>query len=164
MKTSICILFLICGLSNFSEAQHYRMAAGVRMGTEFGLSLQTKIINNLTLETIVNTSLSNNRQSVAFLLEDHKSLLTDRLNYYIGGGVSQSWTQDSLTNLPGGATIIMGVELTLGRYNLSWDYRPSLSLWGTDEKKFRSETAITLRYIFWKEAKKKVNWKFWEKK
>lgn len=164
MKTNYCLLsvLLIVPYSLFS--QHYRMAAGVRMGTEFGVSLQTKVVEHLTIETILNSSLSKNRQSVAFILEEHKSLLTNRLNYYIGAGPHQSWTRDSVTNLPGGITAIMGAELTLGRYNISWDYRPSISLWGKEPHKFTGETAITLRYIFWKDPKKKVNWKFWEKK
>lgn len=159
-----CIIALVFVTSTTGYSQYYNVAAGLRMGTEFGISVQGRIADKTTIEAIINTSLSSNRQSGTFLLEQHQSILTRRVNFYMGGGMHQSWTQDTLTHLPGGIAAIVGAEISLGKFNISWDYKPSVTLWGKEAHIYNGETAVTLRYVFWKIPKKKINWKFWEKK
>jgi len=158
-----CIIALVFITSTTAYSQYYNAAAGIRMGTEFGISAQVRVLEKTTIEGILNSSLSSNHQSITVLAEQHQSILTRRLNFYIGAGINQSWTNDSTSHYPGGFSTIVGTELSLGRFNVSWDYRPTVNLWGKGAHVYSGETAFTVRYVLWKVTKKKINWKFWEK-
>ncbi len=145
-------------------AQHYDIAAGIRMGSEFGLSAQTRILEHTTIESMVHTSLYRNYQAATVIIEQHQNLLTDRLNFYGGVGPYQCFARDTMTALPGGISLILGTEISIGRLNVSWDYKPTVNLWGKDDRKFSGETALTIRYIFKKEPKRKVKWSLWKPK
>ena len=161
-------LLLICSFffASLLSAQSYRTAAGVRLGTGIGLSIQQKVMDKTTLEGILQSKLKSDELSLTLLLERHHNLLTRRLNFYVGGGVHKSWytntgevtTKEQAAGISG----IAGVEFTPGRLSVSWDYKPALNVWGGDQF-FDSQTAVSLRYVFVKRKKKKINWKFWKK-
>lgn len=149
------ILVVVCLIPIMGQAQSYITAMGLRMGSNFGISLQQKIVGHLTVEGIVTSSAVTNQTTATALLEMHNSLISKRFNFYVGGGFHERW-QPSLDgtgqNLRG-VTAIAGAEMTLGRINISWDYKPVYHLNATTLP-FESETAVSLRYVFVKKGKK----------
>ncbi|NND31864.1 MAG: hypothetical protein HKN76_04680 [Saprospiraceae bacterium] len=147
---ALCILVPLC-----LSGQSYFTAMGLRMGTDFGITLQQKILGNLTMEGIVSSSAISNQTSATVLAEIHNPLISKRFNFYIGGGIHQRWRSsfDAGPNLRG-ITGIAGAEMTLGRINLAWDYKPVYHL-NAQQSAFESETAISLRYVFVRKLKNK---------
>jgi hypothetical protein len=96
----------------------------------------------------------------------------------MGGGLHKGWltnTDEVSYKDPFGIDFIAGIEFTMARINLSWDFKPAVNLIG-GEKTIYSQSGLSLRYVIAKkplfEGKnkkkrrkkdKKFNWKFWEK-
>lgn len=147
-----------------AEAQRYRTAAGVRMGTGFGFTVQQKIGKQSTIEGIFQVPFrSTDETMITLLYEEHKKLLGKRLNFYYGAGFHKGWAITSEIPDPMGISLIGGIELSFDRLNVSLDYKPAINTFSGD-RFFESHSAMSLRYIFVKQKKKKVNWKFWKKK
>lgn len=162
MLRQIFILISLCLFSWSIHAQSYVTSAGIRMGTEFGISVQQRLIDKLTLQGILSSSIREQENTFTVLLQTHQPLISKRFNFYLGGGFHTQW-QEAAEISPAnrqGITAIAGAEMTLGRLNLSWDFKPQYHLFTSDDPlRFQSETAITLRYVFIKKIKKKGNGK-----
>ena len=155
----IASLFTLGGM-----AQSYNTAAGPRLGTEIGLSVQQRISKKETIEFILNDVPRNNQVTISLLYEKHTALLFRQFNYYVGSGLHVGWINNRAEDDPKGPfgiSFITGVELRLGRTIFSLDYKPALNLTG-GYKRYQSEAAFSMRYIIIKKKKKKINWKFWE--
>ncbi|MEM9921912.1 MAG: hypothetical protein AAF990_27655 [Bacteroidota bacterium] len=162
------IILSTLGLLLFGQvllAQKYRTAAGIRLGTEIGLTLQQHVKDKITLEGIFQTRIKTKEIKLTVLGERHYKLLGKRMNFYLGAGVHKGWNTDTEATFgdPAGVTGVGGIELTLNRLNLSWDFQPAVNVVGGD-RLFVSQSAVSLRYVFIKPKKKKINWKFWKKK
>ncbi len=146
------------------NAQRYRTAAGVRLGTGFGLSVQQRLFKQSTLEGIFQVPLrTTDDTKLTLLYEEHRKLIGKRFNFYYGAGIHKGWAASKDDPDPSGISLIAGVEMSLDRLNLSLDYKPSLNTF-SGVRFFESQSALTLRYIILKQKKKKFNWKFWKKK
>jgi hypothetical protein len=158
-------------------AQSYGTAAGVRIGTEMGLTVKQQIWEYTTLEGIYSTGLLTPRKGISLLVAQHNSVITRRINVFYGGGYHKSWSVSDAGKLidPSGIALIGGMEMSIGKINLSWDVKPVINLWGGSTKKFDFPTAISVRYIIADRIKfnkigKKNNslnfedWMFWKKK
>lgn len=146
------LLLLICLSLPLSQlhAQKYDLAVGPRLGTEIGLSAQYRISKKATLETILHSSFLEDLNVLAVIYEDHQSIIFRRFNFYSGLGPHFGWydsRSEATPNNPVGLTALVGIEITLGRFNISWDYKPMIHLSG-GKRTFNSETAITLRRVF----------------
>lgn len=145
-------------------AQHYKMAVGLRVGDSYGLSVQGKLFGNTSIEAILHPGLGEQYNNASILIKQHQSIISDRLNIYGGAGPMQSWKNgeyETNTSIKtGGIRAILGAELTIGRYNISWDFAPGLYLWGNKGGSFTGGSAFSLRYVLFKRAKKKIklNW------
>ena len=169
-KIPIILIFLILSFSNF--AQKYTTSAGVRVGTDFGISVQQKIFKNSTIEGIFQTNLGGkNDIMLTFLWEQHQKMIGKRINFYYGAGIHKGWiiNNDPELNLkdPSGISLIAGLEMTFGRLNLSLDYKPVVNVISGD-RFFESQSALSLRYVLIKSKKKKKrkkdgDWQFWKK-
>ena len=187
-------LFVLAYLTLFSiaiHAQAYMTAGGLRVGTDWGLTVQQRLSKNMTLEGIVQSSLQREEIMLTALAEQHYPLVFRGLNLYIGAGLHKGWLDNKQSTDPipvgykdpFGLTFIGGAEITLGRFNFSYDFKPALNVVG-GEKKFYSQTGVSVRYIFLtnkefkkiqkKKRKKKRQengggihigdgWKFWKK-
>lgn len=165
MKKRIAIyaLFLFALSLN---AQSYKTVAGIRLGTGVGMTIKHEIFKKTTLEGILQHRNRTNETTASLLIEQHHNVISRRINFYLGGGLHKGWDntiREVEQKDPFGLTGIVGIEFTPGRLNLSWDYKPAINLVGGD-RKFESQSAISLRYVFVKRKKKKINWKFWKKK
>lgn len=179
IKHSLLLFLLLSVL--FTNAQSYDLAAGMRLGTDWGLTIMPRVAKKTTVEVLLQSSLQ--REEVLFTLlgEQHFPILSRRLNIYYGAGFHKGWINENDANDvpykdPFGLTFIGGIELSLGRLNLTYDFKPALNLSGGQEK-FYTQTGISLRYVIIKREwrlfgnnKKKnrrkmesVNWKFWER-
>lgn len=135
-------------------AQSYNTAMGMRFGTEIGLTMQQRLTKKVTAEAIFQSSIKNEQSSLTLLLEKHNNILGKGFNIYMGAGPHRTWytSEESGATTATGLTGVAGAELTLGRINMSWDYKPQVNVWG-GEKSFDSNTAISLRYVLVKKKK-----------
>jgi hypothetical protein len=156
----------------FFYAQSYNTAGGIRLGTDWGLTFQQRIAKKTTLEAVLQKGFVQDEILLTLLGEQHFPILSRRLNLYFGGGVHAGWSSAAFRSggykNPIGITGIGGLEFSIGRLNLSWDFKPVYNLVG-GESEFYLHSGLSARYIFVKrEAMKKWfeqgKWKFWKKK
>ncbi len=177
------LIIFITLLSTFSViAQGYNIAGGIRMGTDWGITGKYRIGKKESIEGIIQSSASKSKDEVIItaLYEKHNPLISKRFNFYTGAGLHKGWNNtvngETTYKDPFGVTAIAGIEFNLGRTNVSWDFKPAFNLIG-GERKMYTQSGISLRYVFKKRPlferknkkkkdkdKKKINWKFWEKK
>lgn len=153
---SLSTLFPLFVGSAFSQS--YFTAMGLRMGSDFGITLQQKILGHLTVEGIVTSSPVTQQTTGTLLVEMHNPIISKRFNFYLGGGLHHRWLENAEGQklVRRGVTAVAGAEMTLGRINLSWDYKPVFHL-NANTQPFESETAVSLRYVFVKKIKKSGN-------
>lgn len=188
MKTLILSLAILGTAFTTAIGQSYDLTAGMRLGTDWGISSQVRLAKKTTAELIVQSSLQREEVIVTALAEQHSPLISRRFNFYAGGGLHKGW--NSATNElqpikdPFGVTLIAGAEFTLMRLNVSWDFKPAINISG-GEKKVYTQTGVSLRYVLLKknhfekqrkrnqrqrrrderrENRQGINWKFWEKR
>ena len=160
-------LFFILVNSFALQAQKYATAAGVRLVSGIGISLQQYVGSNYTVEGIVQKGFFNNLTTVTALLEQHNGILGKSTNFYVGAGpqigvYGNSGKTASLGN-SFGVSFIGGLELKFGKTLLSFDYKPSVNLVG-GASFFDSQAGFSLRYVLVKTPKKEHKWMFWKKK
>lgn len=151
-------LFVLASLTLLTisiQAQAYMTAGGLRAGTDWGLTIQQRLTKNMTFEGIVQSSLQREEVLITALAEKHHALVFRGLNLYTGAGLHKGFLNDPQTSEltptnykdPFGITFIGGAELTLGRFNFSYDFKPAINVLG-GEKKFYTQTGISVRYVF----------------
>ncbi|MEO1261629.1 MAG: hypothetical protein AAFZ15_22685 [Bacteroidota bacterium] len=155
MKKPISVLVALIFMQITVQAQFYMTAGGLRAGTDWGLTVQQRITKNMTIEGIVQSSLQREEVLLTALAERHYALGYRGLNIYTGAGLHKGFvTQRQNTELeptnnykdPMGVTFIGGAELTLGRINISYDFKPAINLTG-GEKRFYTQSGVSLRYV-----------------
>lgn len=129
-------------------AQSYTTAAGLRMGTDWGLSIQQRILKRATVECILQSSLQREELMLTVLAEHHQPILSRRLNLYGGAGLHKGFLSSSAADweAPFGISLIGGAEFTIARLALSWDFKPAINLWG-GQRNFYAQTGISVRYV-----------------
>ena len=148
-KTGLLIVLLITSIQ--LSAQSYNTAIGLRLGTEWGLTVQQRIAKFTTVEAIIQQSFGSEETSVSLLLEQHKRLISKRFNFYVGAGIQKGWTGelDSLNEGdPFGIPLIAGAEFTISNLVLSYDFKPVINVLGGSPLAVQS--GLSLRYVFWK--------------
>ncbi len=170
MKKTAIIFFLILLIPEINWAQSYRTAAGLRLGTGQGsgiaLSVQQRVGKYATIEGIYQPNFNDSESALDLIYEHHNKILFRRFNIYTGGGLHKDWRPENHENIDKahfGFVGIMGGEMTFKKLSVSWDYKPSISVVGGPSH-FAHQSAVTLRVILVKQKKRKINWKFWEKK
>jgi len=133
--------------------QGYVTAAGLRLGTDWGLTVQQRIAKNITVEGILQSSLQREEVMVTGLIERHYPVIHRGLNIYFGGGLHKGWLNKpaNLENPAGfedpfGVTFVGGAELTLGRINVSYDFKPAVNVQG-GERTFYTQSGLSVRYV-----------------
>ncbi|MES2647926.1 MAG: hypothetical protein V4717_13685 [Bacteroidota bacterium] len=167
----VAVLFTAASLS----AQKYTTAAGIRVGSGIGLTVQQHLWDKYTLEGIAQKSLLRDGMHVAALFERHNKLFFKGLNFYIGAGPHFNYygnqpVDDKSVTEPGyiknavGISAIGGFEMRFKRLVLSYDFQPGINFTG-GPKVLTTQTGVSARYILVKakKAKKKDNGKFWDK-
>jgi hypothetical protein len=162
-KIFVFAIFLLLVSVHGLVAQKYVTSLGARLGEETGLSLQQRIAKEWSIEGILLSSWRNKDLGLKVLAEKHHPILGRRLNMYYGGGIHWNYLNDSAKIYPSGLSGIVGLELSISRLNISWDFLPSFNIWYGDGD-FTPSTAVSLRYILIKEKKKKKHWRPFKKR
>jgi hypothetical protein len=153
-KTLICLTVVGLGLLKLApaaSAQKYRTAIGVRLGRpDVGVTITQRLAERTTLEVI--GSAASNDLTLTALARQHTGILGHALNLYAGLGPHFGNTQHR-GNYVGG-TLVLGVEWKIPIFPLvvAYDWQPAISS-GNREKRFNNSTAISLRYVLFKEKK-----------
>lgn len=154
----IGMLLLLSVVFTQSFAQQYSTAAGIRLGGDIGLTLQQQVAKNITVEALLQQRILQRQTTGTVLLEKHFPLAGKGFNLYAGAGPHVGhWGRrnpESTSNnsVLYGATVIAGLELKLGKFLLSADYKPSVNIKGGWQT-FNSQTGLSARYIFIKKAR-----------
>ena len=153
MKVTAVLLCLSFPL--LISAQSYDAALGIRVGTEWGATALLRLpqVNkNFVLETILLSSIGKDEGTVTLLGTQHQPLLSRRLNLFYGAGLHAGWNNEIDTetgeafNGPKGITGIVGLEATVGKVNLSYDFKPAINVSG-GESVLYTQTAVSVRYV-----------------
>ena len=158
MKNQIVVFIVLCLSANVSFAQSYNTTAGVRLGTEWGLSVKQRLYESFTAEAILQTNRKQNETALTFLAVDHKAILSRRLNLFFGGGMRLPLqnSENALREDGFGVVGAAGLEFTFAKLNFTWDYLP---VFIPSALSFRMQSAMSIRYVFQKRDKFS-----WEKK
>ncbi|MBL7813650.1 MAG: hypothetical protein JNL70_01505 [Saprospiraceae bacterium] len=162
----LLFFFALSPLSMFGQL--YGTAGGLRIGNGIGLTLQQQVAAHTTVEGILQSDFTTKDVTLSVLGEQHYGILRRNLNFYMGAGFYKTWlaTDANLivqpTN-PFGLSMIGGLELTLGKLNLSVDIKPTIKIKG-DGKTVQAPLGVSARYVFVGRYFKDDDWKFWKKK
>ena len=193
MKQLILLLslFLFAPGLAWLGAQSYDLAFGMRLGTEWGVTGKLRLPpldENFTIETIIQSSIQREEAMITLLAAQNFPLITRRINLYAGAGVHKGWItpgpDEPAVDDPLGVSFVLGGEMTLGRLNVSYDFKPAINLSGGAQRVY-AQTAVSLRYVAFKrfdiferpgkrrrEKRRRErerngndggNWRFWEK-
>lgn len=164
MKSLLQISLLLCCLFFISSifAQGYKTAGGIRLGTEYGITIKQRILDKSAIEGILQKSVLNDKTTMLTVLwEEHRKIIFKKINYYYGAGPHIGFWKSTdnegneINKKTVGATAIIGAEITLGRFNISYDFKPAIHLANAD-RVFNSQTAVSLRYVIKENPRKKL--------
>lgn len=152
MNKIILTLMLWLSFQLSTKAQHYKTAAGIRLGGGVGLTVQQYIGDKHTVEAILSTRQKGEAPThdLSLLFERHFNLLTRRFNVYLGAGGHAFFLQKEQVNYENmyGISMIGGAEFTMGRLNFSVDVKPAFNLSrGENQSLIISPIALSARYI-----------------
>lgn len=157
MKKFLIILWFSI-LANLSHSQSYQWAGGLRLGGGIGLSVQTLVGKKTTIESQIRFKESSNYTEFAILLREHHKIAFRRFNMYTGGGFFtgfySSESRDANRNRLG-LSLLAGIEMSIGKLNLSLDIRPDFCVNGNGPL-LVAHSAIGIRHVFVARKKKKI--------
>lgn len=158
------IILTIACLVGFveAEAQHYKTAAGLRIGNTAGVTVVQAINRRWTAEAL----LHNNFDSLTYLgamARRHMSLMvfSRNANMYYGGGLHATLAGETMEGSGFGLDAIWGVEFTMFHINFSFDYKPQFDFGREDW--FSNYVGVSARYVL-VEASWKDRWQKSRKK
>jgi hypothetical protein len=146
-----CLLLFFFLTSLASYAQSYNTTAGIRLGTDWGITAKQRVYDNITAEFIFQSSLFRDETMMTLLGAYHQKVVGKRFNLFYGGGIHKGWLPKNvegsdLTN-PFGIDLIGGIELTVLGINFSYDLKPGINLTGGQSAVF-IQSGLSARYVF----------------
>ncbi len=170
MRLFIIPLFALA--SQLAFGQSYKTAAGIRIDNGINFTVQQYITDGWTAEGILHTPLRSDEIGFTLLAEKHQKILFRGINLYAGAGGHYYWQSEAnrtetaeVTDNVFGVSFIGGAELSLGRFNLAFDWKPELHLAGDQTHPFEwTGASVSVRYILAKRERKKISdWGVWDK-
>ncbi|MEM6379587.1 MAG: hypothetical protein AAF705_15380 [Bacteroidota bacterium] len=145
------LLFSVCIITLNLSAQSYNTTAGIRLGTDWGITAKQRVYDNITGEFILQSSLLKKETMVTVLGAYHQKVVGKRFNLFYGGGIHKGWIPNNgetagLQN-PFGIDLIGGIELTAFRINFSYDLKPGVNLVGGQNTLFL-QSGLSARFVF----------------
>lgn len=151
MRNQLLSIAFLCLFGLSANAQSYNTAAGIRLGTDWGLTVKQRVYDNITGEFIIQSSLFRDETMLTLLGTQHQKLIGKRFNLYYGGGLHKGWLPSNLEGAdlkdPFGIDLIGGIDLTIAGINLSYDFKPGINLVGGQSSLFL-QSGISARYVF----------------
>ncbi len=139
----------------FLSAQSYDAALGLRLGTDWGATVQLRVPQvqkNFVVEAILQSSLQRDEGSFTLLGKQHRPLLSRRINLFYGAGVHAGWNNEieketgEAIGGPIGIDGVIGLEATFAKINLAYDFKPAINVSGGNQLLY-TQTAISVRYV-----------------
>jgi len=188
MKKLSKIFFRVVVVVLFSfnlSAQKYDIAAGLRWGGDFGVSVSERIGKRMTLEQNFNSEDASNYYSAFALIKYHKPIVTSRFNLFYGAGAGVVKLKET-TNYPESSALSiilqLGLEHTIKRITFYVGLEPYV-FQANSSTRFKMHKVFAVKYVIvkrkskWKKklkksfsfkkkkkkSKNKINWKIWEK-
>lgn len=149
------LFFVLLFLFSFQvsvQAQKYRTAAGIRIGSnDFGITAQQKILKKTTIEAI--GAVGGRELSATGLVEQHFPLLGPAFNIYLGAGAHIGHLKDNGAFY--GGDLIAGAELKIpiAPLIISFDLKPTFHV--NHEEWGGVGSGFSIRYILVKKKKEK---------
>jgi hypothetical protein len=135
-------------------SQTYNTTLGLRLGEGIGISARQRLHKKVTAEGIFYQHHKSDQTILGLMADQHMPVLTKRLNIYAGGGFGRYYSQsDEVPDYS--ATVFLlnaGLEFTISRLNLSWDFMPVIPL-SSQEEGLVTMTAFSLRYVLIKKSR-----------
>jgi hypothetical protein len=158
MRSLILLLSLAFCMPPLS-AQHYKTAAGLRLGNTYGLTVVQALNKRWTAEALIHRNFDQLNYLNA-MGRYHRPLFffTRTMNLYYGAGMHLGFGGASEGNMIYGLDGVIGVELTMFHVNLSLDYKPTIDF--GQEQWFRNYAGVSARYVIieanWRDRWRKV--------
>lgn len=170
MRTAtFACLFASLFIVSTVQAQSYKTAAGIRVDNGVHLTVQQYLTDNWTAEGILHSSVGSKDLGITLLAEKHQKILFRNTNLYYGAGGHYYWKNEApraetgIANNVYGLSFIGGAEVSLGRLNVSIDWKPELHLSESSQVFDWNGAAISVRYILAKRERKTIkDWKVWD--
>lgn len=135
------------------SAQSYFTAGGVRLGSENGLTIKQRILKKTTLEFSALSGFKTDQVDLGLDITRHYSVISKHFNLYFGGGLhNHVFSYSAAEENPReawhtGLALVGGIEVSVGRINIAWDYKPTFYT-GDVPRHFVPSSGLSLRYIF----------------
>jgi hypothetical protein len=156
MKKKIYLIFSLLTLSTLGlRAQSYGTAIGGRIGDGIGLTIQQQVGDKSTVELIAESVFKSHDVTYSAIYEQHYNIIPffKFFNFYVGAGPHYySPAAGSAIKTGYGVTAIGGVELKLGSFLFSLDYKPLMNISGGDGW-FDGQKGISVRYVIFDRIK-----------
>lgn len=162
---------LLVGIAWSAQAQSYGTTLGLRLGNSqnyrsVGLTLNQRIRKHVTLEGVIQSDFRYNTTG-HFMIRRHQSLVSKRLNAYVGTGLSfgieesefkndQNMLIPTVNNHTAGVDLVAGLEFTLLKASISLDYKPNINLVGR-KPWYAGQVGISARTVLVSGAKLNKN-------
>lgn len=160
----ILIILIVLSLSSntVTFAQSYGTTAGLRLGNNnhyrtLGISAKQRLVKGLTAEAILQSDFNVNT-TAHLLIARHRPLISRRFNYYYGAGASVG-IEESREKQPDdmqiihtygnptlGVDLIVGIEFTVLKMNVSLDYKPNVNIAGR-EPWYQGQVGVSVRHV-----------------
>lgn len=134
--------------------QSYNTTAGLRLGDGIGMTIRQRVLKRTSIEGIFYQHHKSDQTIAGIMAAHHMPVLTRRLNLYIGGGPGWIFANADEGNSSSDQAIMgnAGLEFTLGKINLSWDFIPVIPM-SREGQGLTTLTAFSLRYVVFKKSK-----------
>lgn len=145
------------------NGQSYDTALGIRLGEDYGATLQQRITKKMTLQGLYYGGFNEENVYANLLLQRHFPIFTRKTNIFIGAGVGSHWIYDETNEVFGQQQFtipaVIGLEISFGRLNISGDIMPHYVFDDGKPKSFSSVAGLSVRYILIKKkpAKKLID-------
>ncbi len=153
MNPIILLLLLFCGNLH---AQHYYTSAGLRFGTDVGISVNQRLMKKSTIELLHQPGLFTSDSYTSITLRKHLPILGRSVNLFGGMGaaayVSSSLNVgDLIQEISPAVVATAGGEIVIGRIHISYDWSPHLIMDPSIQtSRWRASNALSVKYVLLK--------------
>ena len=150
----LLIAFLTVSGPDLLFGQSYNTALGMRWGDGIGITGRQRVLKRTSLEGIFYQHHKSDQTIAGLMIDHHMPVLTRRLNIYAGGGLGWVSTEKEDNSSASNNAVIInaGLEFTIARLNLSWDFVPVIPV-SQQETSMTTMTAFSLRYVLIRKSK-----------
>jgi len=153
--SNLVLSVLTCALIPFSGySQSYNTTLGLRLGDGIGITARQRVLKKASLEGLFYQHHKSDQTVAGLLIAHHMPVLSRRLNLYAGGGMAWAFSESNESPATSYKTVMInaGLEFTIARLNLSWDFIPLIPISNEDEG-LTTMTAFSIRYVLVKKTK-----------